>query len=232
MNILGIGAHPDDLELFAGGTLAKCSERGDNVVMACVSRGDKSGDGNAEEIVMARERERKEAAEVIGAESVCLGFFDSEIFNDDKLRKEIIELIRRKKPDVIITHFPEDYHADHRAAGEAASDAAYIGSSKGYRTKTKHAATIPSVYYMDALAGMNFIPEEYVDTTGCFEMKMKMLKKHKSQFKQLEERGSIDLLSLAEDTAKIRGWQSGVKYAEGFRPAPWWPNKKTERLLP
>jgi N-acetylglucosamine malate deacetylase 1 len=232
MKILGIGAHPDDLEFLAGGTLAKCSGRGDNVVMACVSRGDKSGDGNADEIVKTREKERKASAELINAESVCLGFSDSEIFDGDGLRKAVIELIRKVSPDVIITHCPEDYHADHRAAGKAASDAAYIASSRGFKTKSKHASKIPTVYYMDSLAGMNFIPEEYVDITDFFKKKLEMLKKHLSQFGALKERGGIDLLELAADTAKLRGWQSCVKYAEGFRSTPWWPNKKTERLLP
>lgn len=231
--VLGIGAHPDDLEISCGGTLIRFRQQGWKVVMVSVCRGDKNGErkGN-ESIADVRKREASEAAAVAGAQSVILGFPDSEVFSGMDLRNAVVDLIRKVKPDVVITHFPGDYHADHRTVADEVTNSAYIASSMGFKTAHKPVRTIPVVYYMETLAGVNFLPAEYVDITQAMDKKLQMLKKHESQFKAMKERGGTDILERVVDVARFRGWQSGVRYAEGFKVCHCWPNLKTRRILP
>jgi len=231
--VLGIGGHPDDLEIFCGGTLAKFSSQGWKVVMVSVCSGDKGVSSDRKgDIVLIRKKEAENSAKVIGADSIILGFSDSSIFPGEKLRNSLVELIRKIQPTLILTHFIEDYHADHRVVAEEVVNSAYISTSKGFKTDSEPLKIIPVVYYMDTFAGIGFIPTEYVDITETINTKIEMIKKHTSQFIHLKDRGGIDIIELVKDMAKFRGWQSGVKYAEGFRQVFFWPNLKTRRLLP
>lgn len=231
--VLGIGAHPDDLEIFCGGTLVRFFQEGWQTVMACVCAGDKGGTIKEKGLLAeTRKKEAKAAAEIAGAQSIILGFPDSEIKPGKNLRFKIIDLIREVKPDVVITHFPEDYHADHNVVAAEVTSSIYISSSAGFKTKYKPVVSIPVLYYMETMAGVNFIPTEYVDITETMDKKAEMLKRHRSQFSNLKSRGGLDILELVQDTAKFRGHQSGVRYAEGFRACSCWPNFRTTRILP
>ncbi|MFH1476908.1 MAG: PIG-L family deacetylase [Verrucomicrobiota bacterium] len=231
--ILAIGAHPDDLELFCGGTLVRSLRTGHRVAMAFVCRGDKGGPpGRNKTIAHIRAREAKKAAHIIGAESLSLGFKDSEILPTMHLRRCMVDLIRRIQPDVLLTHFPSDYHADHRVVSQCVTDAAYIASSPGFQTRHAPWAHIPVLYYFDSLMGIGFLPTEYVDISAVIGTKIAMIKCHQSQFQHLRQRGNLDILTLARDTAKFRGWQAGVQYAEAFQICSAWPNIKTTRILP
>jgi len=231
--VLGIGAHPDDLEISCGGTLVRFKQQGWKVVMASACRGDKNGAaGKNESIEETRKRESCEAAAIAGAESVILGFPDSEVFPGIALRKAIVDLVRRVKPEVVITHFPGDYHADHRTVADEVTKSVYTASSMGFKTAHKPVVTIPVIYCMEPLAGIGFLPSEYVDISRVMDMKLLMLKKHKSQFKAIKERGGTDILRRVADVAKFRGWQSGARYAEAFQLCQCWPNMKTWRTLP
>ena len=233
MRILAIGAHPDDVEIYCGGTLAKFRERKDSVVMAYVCQGDKGGISTGKiKLSEIRKKEAEEAARIIGAKSISLNFKDSEIFSTMEIRKAVIDLIRMTKPELIITHSPFDYHSDHRITGQVVTDATYIASSQGFKTKNPPLSYIPVVYYMDTFAGINFQPTEYVDISEFIEKKIEMIKCHKSQQYHLEKRGKIDIIEMVRDMAKFRGWQSGVRYAEGFKVCDMWPNFKTRRILP
>src|SRR5581483_1218632 len=114
MRILAVGAHPDDLEILCGGTLAKYRARGDTVVMAHASYGDK---GHfvipPDELTRIRRAEAQAAAQVIGAECVELGFADMQVENTQPGRLRVIDLLREVRPDVVFTHHPDDYHTDH-----------------------------------------------------------------------------------------------------------------------
>jgi len=233
MRVLAIGAHPDDLEIFCGGTLAKYAREGAVVIMACLLQGDKSFLGLfSQDIVEVREREAKDAAQLIGARHICLGFRDAELFSTLESRSRVVDLIRVAAPDLILTHAPIDYHSDHRAVANIVCDSAYISTSPGFKTEHNPLQSIPPVYFMDTLMGINFQPTEYVDITETIETKKKMIQMHKSQFEVLRKRGGVDLIQSSLDIAKFRGWQCGVKYAEGFQPFLAWPNFRPRRLLP
>jgi len=109
MNILAIGAHPDDLEISCGGTLIRYVKEGHKVSMCVVSGGDM---GHAiikpDELVKIRRKESENAAKVIGADFYNLGSTDGHIESGDKeVRSQLIEIMRQTKPDIIIAHNPD-----------------------------------------------------------------------------------------------------------------------------
>src|SRR5579885_2200097 len=114
--ILAIHAHPDDIEILAAGTLAILAKLGHQIVMATMTPGDcGSRDYGPDEIAAIRRKEAASAAAVIGAEYVCAEFRDLRVFNDDASRQIVTELLRKIRPEVVLTAAPSDYHCDHEA---------------------------------------------------------------------------------------------------------------------
>ncbi|MCS7309034.1 MAG: hypothetical protein NZ741_02320, partial [Armatimonadetes bacterium] len=91
---------------------------------------------------------------------------------------------------------------------------------------------IPPLYYMDSLAGANFIPTEYVDITPVIEQKIAMMECHQSQVKWLKEHDNIDITDFIRVMGRFRGLSAGVPYAEGFRKLEAWGRGTVTRLLP
>jgi N-acetylglucosamine malate deacetylase 1 len=85
---------------------------------------------------------------------------------------------------------------------------------------------------MDTVAGVGFMPSEYVDISESIEIKLAALDCHQSQIKWLKEHDSIDFLDFVRTCSKYRGLQCGVPYAEAFRPCQAWPRMRAARLLP
>lgn len=233
MNVLAIGAHPDDLEILCGGTLARCVHRGDRVTMLIMTDGSA---GHAEipapELAAIRRNEASAAAEIIGAQFAWLGLPDEFVFNDEPTRRLLLNAIRGAKPDLILTHNPDDYHPDHRAVSRAVFDASFVMGLPNVVTEHPAHPGVASLYYFDALAGIDFLPEEYVDITDSWETKSRMLAEHRSQVDWLRYHDDIDIFAFMETVAKFRGLQCGAALAEGFRPARAWPRLRTHRLLP
>ncbi len=234
MNVLAIAAHPDDIEISCAGTLARCKQRGDNVIMCHVSNGNQ---GHAviqpDELRDIRRKEFCDSAEIIGALSLTCDIDDLCIYADDKAhRDKVIDVIRTAKPDVIITHSPNDYMPDHVAVSKLVFDAAFVATLPHYKTQYEHHSVLSPIYYMDTLAGIGFNPTEYVDVTDTFDTKMKMLNRHQSQLVWMKEHDGIDFEEFVTTCARYRGLQSGVRYAEAFTQCLAWPKIVCERLLP
>ena len=124
LRVLAIGAHPDDLEFYCGGTLARYAERGDTVVMAVATNGDMgSATHTMEEIGAIRKQEALDSAALIGAELVWMDYHDEFFFYNEETRRHMIEVIRMAEPDVVLGHWTDDYHPDHSLSGMAARDA-------------------------------------------------------------------------------------------------------------
>lgn len=235
MNILAIGAHPDDLEVQCGGTLALYAAAGHKVFMAVATNGNVGSPTlSREEIAAVRHREQQESCAIIGAELIWMDFDDEWLMNDRATRTRFIDAIRQAEPDVMFIHGPTDYHPDHRIAGQVAEDARIPAAVRLVETSLPHVTKIPHVFYMDNPAGIDFQPEVYVDTTSVFETKRQMLLCHQSQDTWLkaiygEETSITDLMT---DNAKSRGLAAGCTYAEGFREVRTYPRTGTFALLP
>ena len=234
MNVLAVGCHPDDLEIGCGGTLAKYVKRGDKVFMCHIANGD-MGHIVIEpaELRLVREREAENAAKVIGAEAISLDVGDGRVdaTNRETINK-LVEVIRYAKPDVIITHNSDDYMQDHINTSQLAFDASFLATLKHYEPQVTRHETIAPIFFMDTLAGINFIPTEYVDISDEIEQKLQALNCHESQIKWMADHDHIDFLDFVRTCSKYRGLQASVPYAEGFRPYMGWPRFKTTRLLP
>lgn len=234
MNVLAVGCHPDDLDIGCGGTLAKLAEQGCRVVMCIVAGGDM---GHAvimpDELRAIRKCEAEAAAKLIGAEMISLGLPDLHVKSDnDDLVRGIADVIRRTEPQFIITHGPDDYMKDHVEVGKAVFDASFSSSVPHFFPDNRAYGHIAPIFHMDTLAGVNFLPTEYVDITGTIETKLKMVDSHQSQVKWLKDHDHIDFLDFVRTVSKFRGLQCGAAYAEGFKQCAVWPRMGTERLLP
>lgn len=240
MNILAIGAHGDDLELFCGGTLARCAQRGDRVFMCVVTDGRGRPKGDPEQIAAIRRAESEASASVIGAELVWMGLPDGGVWFDEPTRHAFIEVIRHARPDLIITHPADDYHPDHKTTSRLVMDAAQIARTANYASQLPpHRVTVP-IAFMEAELGIGFLPEEYVDITAVWPQKLAMLDSHKSQLMTagydpdftLPHPDDSMFHKYARALGAFRGLAVSTPYAEGFR---FWQAANrlvTHRVLP
>lgn len=241
MNILAIGCHPDDVEIACAGTLAKCVKRGDRVVVCHVSNGNL---GHViippDELAVMRCNEAKSAGALAGIEVICAGFGDLDIYdNNRQARERIVDVIRYADPDVIITHNPDDYMPDHTAVSRLVFDASFAASVPNFKVSNPvfsnagtPASKVVPIYYMDTLAGVNFVPTDFVDISEEIDLKIQMLECHASQLVWMREHDGIDFADMVKTCSRYRGYQCGADYAEGFRQAQYYLKGTTKRLLP
>ncbi len=232
MNVLAIGCHPDDIEIACCGTLAKCVKRGDKVTVCHVANGNMGHEIiKPDELRVMRAGEAKSAGALAGIEVVTIDVDDlrpnaADYTQRDKIAKLIIDV----QPDFIITHSPNDYMSDHREVSKLVFDASFVASVPQYNGGGKSAVT--PLFYMDTLAGLGFVPTEYVDITDEIDLKIDMLECHVSQLKWMRDHDGIDFAEFVRTCSRYRGLQCGVGYAEAFTQAMVWPKVTTRRLLP
>jgi LmbE family N-acetylglucosaminyl deacetylase len=241
MKILHIHAHPDDAEIFSGGTLAHLAARGHHVTIVTMTPGDcGSKTHTAQEIAAIRRREAAHAAEMIGAAYFCAEFRDLTIFDDDNSRRRVTAILRRVDPDLVITASPIDYHCDHEATSRLVRDACFAAGCPNYDTSAHgdYPATnrIPHLYFADPAEGTDrdcvpVRPQFVVDVTAVMDTKREMFARHASQRLWLQQHHGMDdyLATLNEWSAKV-GAYSGVAYGEGFRQYRMHPYPVTGRL--
>ncbi|MBI9108496.1 MAG: PIG-L family deacetylase [Spirochaetales bacterium] len=234
MNILAIGCHPDDLEIACFGTLGLYKKQGHNVFTCHVANGNLGHkEIKPDELRTLRRKETLAAAELIGAESFTIDVGDCTVESDDQdVVKKLIEVIRYANPDLIITHDPADYMRDHIETSRLTFTASFSATVTNIITRSPEIEKIVPIFYMDTLAGIGFMPTEYVDITETIELKLKALSCHKSQIEWMREHDKIDFPDFVRTCSKFRGLQSSVPYAEAFRQAQVWPRITTKRLLP
>ena len=196
MNILAIGAHPDDIEIGCGGTLIKYVRRGHNVFLLLITKGEKGGD------IETRYAEQVKAAEIIGAKDVFWGSFqDTEL---QQKGREIIQTVESHikivKPDLIFVNFSDDTHQDHRRVNQSVLSA------------TRY---VKNVLFYEVPTTSNFIPHVFVDISDTLEGKIRALEAHQSQVMKTNIE-DLSIVEIARSAATFRGIQGRVKYAEAF----------------
>ena len=231
---MGIGTHPDDLELLCGGTLAAYRARGHDVTMCHVARGNLGATtGHPTQLADCRSEEAAAGAELIGAEHVGLGFDDGAVDASSEVQKRaLVDAIRRACPDVIITHTPQDYMEDHNQTSQLAFAASFLATLPLYDSPYRYLETMPALIYMDSLSGVAFEPTEFVDISPYLDTKLEMMRAHASQMDWLGDHDSMNALDQITTVAAFRGLQSGVRYAEAFHPCITHLRARTHRLLP
>lgn len=225
--ILGIGAHPDDLDFTAAGTVAKWVKEGATayyIVATDGSRGSDDPDMTHEQLIKIREEEQKQAARILGVSEVFfLSHTDTQLVPSYELKEQIVRYLRKLKPDVVITLSPDLFfkpgenfdgyvnHTDHRAIAVAVMDCVFP-LARDRLTYAHHEQEGLQPHKVKELLFMNLTSPEYVvDITDTFEKKLAALGAHKSQFSDFEA-----LKKRQTARAERFGKEHGYKYAENF----------------
>ncbi|MDB5340033.1 MAG: galB 1 [Planctomycetaceae bacterium] len=225
--ILAIHAHPDDVEIQCAGTLARLKALGCEIAVATMTPGDC---GSAElgplEIAAVRRAEAKKAADLLGAEYLCLEFRDLQILVDNDSRRRVTEAVRKTRPDIVMTAPPIDYMSDHEMTSRLVRDACFAASAPNYDTRQANPAAplnkIPHLYYVDPIEGIDWygqqIPPEFIlDISDTFALKIEMLACHASQRGWLFRQHGIDeYLDSCTNWSSKRGKEIGKTYGEAF----------------
>ncbi len=223
--ILAIHAHPDDIEILAGGTLVLLARAGHEITIATMTPGDcGTAEYNAEAISVIRRQEARNSAARIGARYVCAESRDLAVFNDDATRRRVVALMREARPDIVLAASPVDYMCDHEAASALARDACFALPLRNYATGTAAPLeAIPHLYFMDPVEGRDrdhkpVLADFYVNVDSVFEEKRNMLAEHKSQRNWLLKHHGIDnYLITMEAWTRDAGLKGGFQLGEGFR---------------
>ena len=195
MNVLAIGAHPDDIEYGCGGTLTLYAQRGHNVYLFVASDGSLGGDP------AVREGEQEDSKVVIGARQVFWGRYrDTEVPYNRELIVRLETVIRQVKPTMIFVNHPDDTHQDHRHLAQAAVSA------------TRY---VPNFLFFEVPSTQHFAPNCYTNIEKVLDRKLACLEAHHSQVTKTNIE-DLTILELAVSCANFRGIQARVKYAEAF----------------
>ena len=221
MVVLAVGAHPDDIDTYCSGTLAKYAALGHKVYM-CIAANGCCGtmDMARDEIVKIRRKEAQASADIIGAALIWMDYDDAVLFQTPEVRTRFLHVLQSVQPDVVLTHTLVDYNPDHSETARIMRD---VVGLLGLRTEHTMEKT-PVMYCWELQSGMGFIPTEYVDISDFFETKKRMMACHHSQISLMKElfRDSYDdpakgnFFEGIEIQARYRGLQCGAMYAEGF----------------
>jgi LmbE family N-acetylglucosaminyl deacetylase len=219
MNILALGAHPDDVEVFCAGTLLKYRSQGHKIFIALTTSGNQGSNelDSRDQIAAVREAEQLEAAKSYDAEVRFLRFDDELLIDSPEVRRAVINAMRWANPDVILTNPPWDPSPDHAETGKIVSKLMLSLPGKNIPADEPPVAKKVSLFYWDTSGGIDFSPEVYVDIGDFLDMKLQSLEKHKSQVDWMAHYTDDDLKEYCTTMARIRGIQAGCRYAEGFR---------------
>lgn len=228
-SVLAVGAHPDDIELLCAGTLARFIAAGATVHLGVACNGNRGGLGA--NLTALRRSEAHRAAEILGASITFLDLGDADVWDTPENRLRFIRLIQSARPELILSHGPTDYHDDHVRVGELVAKCAWFATSPSYATGIPSLDATPALFHLDNIAGINFEPTHLVDITQTMDVKRRMLACHVSQLARRES-GFPALDEMAETQARFRGFQCGVAFAEGFRPALLWGRRRPEPVFP
>lgn len=221
MNVVSVMAHQDD-ELLCLGTMLKMQERGDKLHFVCVTDGC-SGmihkpDMSREEAAAIRDREMRSVADAVGATYTCLGEKDEYLYDTPEVRDRLIGVLRECEADVIFTHANPDYNIDHITVSELVRQCAMQAAYPIVKSTRPPLKTKPAVFLTEPVSGFEFQPTHYVDISEYAEKKAELAMLHKSQNEAFMAAFGHGFDEWLLQPSRHRGSQTGVKYAEGFRP--------------
>ena len=225
--VLVVSAHPDDPEFGSGGSVAKFAMDGTKVTYVIVTDGSQGGEDPKQkdsELTAIRQKEQLAAAKVLGVKKVeFLGYKDGHLSPDLKLRHDIVRMIRKHKPDLVITHLPGRAidapmgasHPDHLAVGEATMAAVYPDSRnpRAFRSLLKEGLephVVKEVWIPYWMKG-----DHFVDISKTLDQKIAALHKHKSQVAKPGNEWDID--KWIRKRHREVGKKAGYRYAESFK---------------
>lgn len=221
LDILAFGAHPDDVELGAAGTIAKEVSLGKKVGIIDLTRGELGSRGSAE----IRDEEARKGAEILGvAVRENLRFRDGFFVNDETHQMEIIKMIRKYRPEIVLCNAIEDRHIDHAKGSNLVSNACFLSGLLKIETsidgqKQEHWRPKQVYHYIQ---WKNIEPDFVVDISGFMDKKREAVMAYSSQFydpksnEPITPIASKNFLDSINYRAQDLGRLVGVDFAEGF----------------
>ena len=222
LDILAFGAHPDDVELGCGGTIAKQVNLGSKIGIVDLTRGELGTRGTAE----IRDKEAAIAAQILGVEfRHNMGFKDGFFQNDEVHQIELVKIIRKYRPRIVLANAINDRHPDHKKGSDLVSTACFLSGLP--KVKTGQKAWRPDVVY-HYIQFEEIEPNFVVDVSDFMSIKMDAVRAFSSQFFDASSKEPETIISSKEFLESVHyraanlGRLSKVKFAEGFT---------TEKLL-
>jgi len=227
--VLVVLAHPDDPEFFCGATIAQWADEGKEIIYCLLTRGDKGADEGGVDprwLSGKREEEQRAAARVLGVKDVIfLNYPDGYLTPDLALRKDIVRVIRKVRPDIVVTgdptnFFPSDRyinHPDHRAAGQATLDAVYpaAGSALFFPELVEKEGLAPCKVSQVYVANPEH-PNTILDVTPFIDRKLEALRRHSSQIGLGDKLEGV-LASVRQRMLDAASPPDAPRYVERFR---------------
>ncbi|WP_136465354.1 bacillithiol biosynthesis deacetylase BshB1 [Flagellimonas onchidii] len=223
LDILVFGAHPDDAELGAGGTIAKEVSLGKKVGIVDLTRGELGTRGFAE----IRDTEAAKAAKILGVEvRENMEFADGFFVNDKKHQLELIKIIRKYRPEIVLCNAVDDRHIDHPKGSKLVSDACFLSGLVKIDTKLEgdenwqEAWRPKQVYHF--IQWKNLKPDFVLDVSGFIDKKTEAIMAYSSQFYDPNSNepetpiSSKNFIDSVNYRARDLGRMVGVEHAEGF----------------
>jgi LmbE family N-acetylglucosaminyl deacetylase len=227
VKLLVIGAHPDDCEYRVGGTAKKLTDTGNTVKFVSMTNGDAGHHLiHGPELAKRRAAEARAAAKIAGVQSEILEHKDARLEPSQNIRDQLIALIRKFHPDLVITHRPWDYHPDHRYTSQLVLDASYLLTVPAICPEAPYLHNMPVIAYMEDsfLKPIPFHPDITVSIDDCIDDKMEMLHCHKSQFYEWLPHNNLMKLPMPEGRDQQKAWlieqmkELAAETANKFRP--------------
>lgn len=217
LDLLAVGAHPDDVEISCGGTLALAVTQGISVGILDLTRGELSTNGTPEE----RAREAEAAATVLGMNGRWNAALPDGAVSaaDEAQTAEVVAWIRRLRPTVLLTHFPEDRHPDHVAASRLLDRAWYLAGLRRYHPEVDPFRPASRYHFASRIG---FEPSFVVDVTEVWETKCRAILAHATQVSRAAPGAKPtplntgDFIERMESRARHYGGMIGVRYGEPF----------------
>jgi bacillithiol biosynthesis deacetylase BshB1 len=221
LDLLAFGAHPDDVEISCAGTIAKEISLGKKIGIIDLTHGELGTRGSA----TIRDKEAKNAAEILGVSvRENLNFRDGFFINDEKHQIEIIKMIRKYQPQIVLCNAIDDRHIDHGKGSKLVSDACFLSGLTKIETESngeKQTAWRPKLVY-HYIQWKNLEPDFVVDISGFLDIKMKSILAYSSQFYDPNSKepetpiATKNFLESIDYRSKDFGRLIGTEAAEGF----------------
>ncbi len=218
MNVVAFAAHPDDVELYAGGLCAGLARLGAKLVLVDLTRGELGTRGDVE----TRSKEATEAARILGASSrECLGLPDGSISAADPAHtRAIVEAMRRHRPALVIAPWEVDPHPDHRETALLVRRARFLARLAKYAAEGAPVVPGPILWYEQKTP---FEPDLVVDIGADLETKRAAIRAFASQFSRAPDDPLRTTVSdpafheVLEARARVHGARIGVRWGEGYK---------------
>ncbi|SNR33706.1 bacillithiol biosynthesis deacetylase BshB1 [Lutibacter flavus] len=236
LDILAIGAHPDDVELGCGATIGKEISLGKKIGILDLTRGELGTRGSAE----IRDNEANAAAKLLGVQvRENLGFADGFFINDKKHQLEVVKIIRKYQPEIVLCNAIDDRHIDHPKGSDLVSNACFLSGLMKIETEldgVKQKVWRPKQVY-HYIQWKNVEPDFVIDVSGFIDLKLKAVNAYSSQFynpnskepsSPISSKNFIDsIVYRAQDLGRL----IGVEHAEGFNSERYIAIKSLDKIF-